>query len=278
MMACDAPPLQRPEETFPSDRAPSVSIDAPLRVRYTEGYFGPLGPGGDPTRLLNVQRCAGTGCDFLSCEEGGEFVPGRVQVLGDELVFIPDAPWAAAATYSGTARGRDGDRTFSFCTGSSTDDLPPELGTIEEVRSDPIEPRCDAPEGGFRVGVFFEPATDLGPPGSIEYLLFQTRGDTVNEPILRDRVRNYAGDQITMAFVLPPSEASAPICVRVAAVDGVGNLDFSDLRDGQEQCIDPVQGNFFYSICSVTAPGHGGSAAPLALLALVGFGLLLRRR
>ena len=279
VVTCDDPPLQRPEETFPADRAPSVSIDAPLRVRYTPGYFGPGGPGGDPTTLLEVRRCPGSGCDFFSCDGSGEFVPGLVQILGDELVFFPDETWTPATTYSGTARGRDGDRTFSFCSGSSSDDLPPVLGEIDEVRSDGIEPRCDAPDGGYRVGVFFSPATDSGPPGSIEYLLFQTRGEGVNSPILRDRVRNYAGEQITMAFVLPPEEASSPICVRVAAVDGVGNLDFSDLRDGEEECVDPVQGNFFYGLCSASTPGaRTGFGAALAVMALITLMLVVRRR
>ncbi len=281
-MDCDGPPLQRPEETFPADRAPSVSIDAPLRVRYTAGYFGPLGPGGDPTTLIEVRRCASAGCDFFSCDETAEFVPGRVQILGDELIFFPEADtWETSSTYTATARGRDGDRTFSFCSGSTSDDLPPVLGAIGEVRSDSIEPRCDAPEGGYRLGVFFAPATDFGPPGSIEYLLFQTRGVGVDEPIVRDRVRNYAGDQITMAFVLTPDEAASPICVRVAAVDGVGNLDFSDLQGGEEECVDPVRGNFFYGLCS--APGATlpsplrGPGPPLAFL-FVALGLFGARR
>ncbi|MCB9593213.1 MAG: hypothetical protein H6719_10815 [Sandaracinaceae bacterium] len=275
---CDDLPLQRPQETFPADRAPSVSIDAPLRIRYTPGYFGPTGPGGDPTRLLEVRRCTRSACDFFACDDTAEFVPGRVQVLGDELVYFPDAGWETAATYTGIARGRDDDLTFSFCTGSSSDDLPPVLGEIDEIRTDPIEPRCDAPDGGYRVGVFFRPATDSGPPGSIEYLLFQTRGADVDAPILRDRVRNYAGEQITMAFVLPPDEAGSPICVRVAAVDGVGNLDFSDLRDGQEECLDPVQGNFFYGLCSATAPGSGGASPLVGLVALGLLGALRIRR
>ncbi len=276
---CDDPPLQRPEETFPADRAMTVSIDAPLRVRYTAGYFEAGGPGGDPTRLLEVRRCARSTCDLFACDETAEFVPGRVQVLGDELVYFPDGGWETAATYRGIARGRDDDLSFSFCVGSSSDTLPPTLGVIDEIRSDSIEPRCDAPNGGYRVGVFFSPASDSGPPGSIEYLLFQTRGAGVDAPILRDRLRNYAAEQITMAFVLPPEEAGSPICVRVAAVDGVGNLDFSDVRDGEEACLDPVQGNFFYGLCATGSPGAARRGATLAVpLALLGVILALRRR
>ncbi len=68
---CEVLPLMRPETTFPNDSAISVSIDAPLRIRYTEGYFGPLGPGamGDPTTLVTVQQCPGGGCDIFSCDD-----------------------------------------------------------------------------------------------------------------------------------------------------------------------------------------------------------------
>lgn len=276
---CDRLPLMRPEETFPNDSAPGVTIDAPLRVRYTPGYFGPAGPGGDPTTLITVSRCTASGCDRSSCDAGGTFVPGRVQILGDELIFIPEGgEWDAAATYSAVARGRDGDRTLAFCTGSSSDASPPVLGGLDDVTSVAIEPRCDAPDGGFRVGVFFPPATDTGPPGSIEYLLFQTRGLGVDEPILRDRVRNYPGEQITMAFILPADEASLPICVRVAAVDGVGNFDWDVPND--KGCTDAVQGNFFYGLCSASAPRPGGGSG-LSLVVLFGLTALLlivRRR
>ncbi|MEZ4339421.1 MAG: hypothetical protein R3B82_22590 [Sandaracinaceae bacterium] len=278
--SCDDPPLQRPQETFPADRAMSVSIDAPLRVRYTPGYFGPTGPGGDPTTLLDVRRCTRSACDFFACDDTAVFVPGRVQILGDELVYFPDGGWDSAATYTATARGRDDDLGFSFCTGSSSDTLPPTLGAIDEIRSDPIEPRCDAPDGGYRVGVFFGPAVESGPPGSVEYLLFQTRGAGVDAPILRDRLRNYAAEQITMAFVLPPDEAGSPICVRVVAVDGVGNVAFSELRDGAEECLDPVQGNFFYGLCAASGtPGASrGGALGAVLLVLLGLVVVWRRR
>lgn len=275
---CSLPTLERPTESYPADGAGSVSIDAPLRIRYTPAYFAPGGPGTDPTRLLDVRRC-GAGCDRAACSDASAPVGGRVQVLGDELVFFPDAlRWDTAATYRATALGRDGDLAVSFCTGSSPDDLPPVLGAIDELRSDPAEPRCEAPDGGFRVGVFFRPAIDSGPPGSIEYLLFQTRGAGVDAPILRDRVRNYPGEQITMAFVLPPDEASTPICVRVVAVDGVGNFALSDRRgDGDEACLDPVRGNDFFPLCGASTRGGAGGGA-VSLVALIALALLGARR
>lgn len=266
--------------------SPGVTTDAPLRVRYSEDYFGPGGPGGDPTMLISVQRCPTAICDPFACEEDGEFVPGRVHRLGDELVFQPDGGWEPNATYSGVARGRDGDLPFHFCTGSTEDTAPPSFGGIEDLTSMEVEPRCDAPDGGYRIGVQFEPATDPGgPPGSVEYLLYQTRGAGINGPVVRARAQNFSTTgNITMAFVLPPEEATSTICVRVAAVDGVGNVTLSEQIDGELACEDPVQGNFFEPLCSVGAPGldrtglGSGFALVLAGVGLITLLLVVRRR
>lgn len=272
-MNCDELPVRGPEVTFPTSSARGVSIDAPLRVRYApEGYFGPTGWGGDPTTMIEVYRCS-AGCGFGCADGGGEFVPGRVQLIDDELVFLPEGGrWDTAATYSGIARGRDVDLPFSFCTGSSTDETPPVLGPLAQLTSHPKEPDCSAPDGGFRIGVHFDPATDTGPGGSVEYLLFQTRGEGLEGPVLRTRARNFATTgQITMAFTLAPDEATSPICVRVAAVDGVGNVDFDDSPGEAGLCTDPLRGNYFYGLCSASpadAPAGPALLVGLALLAL----------
>lgn len=279
-VVCDAPPVRGPAFVTPSVGARLVTTDAEIRVQYNPGYFE--AGGGDPTTLISVQRCPSLGCDLTSCVEDGVFVPGLVQVLGDTLVFIPDDPWDSEQAYSGIARGIDIDLPFQFCTGTTTDTSAPMIGALEPVTSTAVDVRCDAPEGGFRIGVFFPPADDPGgPPGSIEYLLFQTRGAGLEEPLLRARARNVgATSQVTMAFNLPPSEASSVICVRVAAVDGVGNVAWSESNPGND-CVDPVQGNFFYGLCSVSAASAtsiswiGIAALGCMALALV---LLLRRR
>lgn len=289
--AQDAGPVECPDPTpgidsvFPTVGARDVTVDAPLRVRYTRGYFGPEGPGGDPTMMLTVQRCDTTlSCDFPSCSDGGTPVSGRVQILGDEIVFFPEGGrWEAGATYSGEAIARfGGDLPFNFCVdeAGSIDNAAPELGRIGELTSDPIDPRCDAPDGGFRVGVFFDPATDNGPLGSIEYLVYQTRGPGIDGPVVRNRARAFStGGQVAMGFVLPPDDATSTICVRVAAVDGAGNVDFDDIGDETAQCVDPVQGNFFYGLCSVGAPGAPTRfALGLAAFGVVAFMLVLRRR
>lgn len=278
---CDAPVARRPEEVTPADSARQVSIDAPVRVRYSADYFALGGPGGDPTRLITVMRCAHDGCGG-GCRFGvdeGEFVPGRVQVLGDDLIFHSDAMWEPEQSYMGIAWGRDGELPFSFCTGTTPDTTPPTLGRLQQVTSTPVPPRCDAPQGGYRIAAFFPPADDFGgPPASIEYLLFQTRGSRIDEPVLRSRIRNFATTTHTMAFVLPPSDAADVICVRVAAVDGKGNLAWSD-ADPEVDCINPVQGNYFYPLCSISSgASRGGPFMALPLVAVALFAIRRARR
>lgn len=267
---CDETPRREPVEVTPAVGAQGVTLDAPLRVRYSPGFFEPGGPGVDPPSLLRVERCATGLCDPLACLGGGEFVPGRVQVVGDELAFFPDAPWLVNATYGGIARGIDSDLQFSFCSGTSNDVSAPRIGPLREVRSTAVGPRCEAREGGFRIDVFFSPAEDVGgPPGSIEYLLYQTRGASITEPVLRARARNFAGTDTVMAFVLPQDEAQTPICVRVAAVDGVGNVVVA--AESAQDCVDPVQGTYFYGLCSASprrAPAPWLGAVLFALAAL----------
>jgi hypothetical protein len=281
VVRCDAPIVRRPEEVTPADSARQVSIDAPVRVRYSPGYFGPEGPGGEPTRLITMYRCETDGCGG-GCRFGvdaGTFVPGRVQVLGDDsLFFFPDGEWETEQGYMGIARGVDEDLPFSFCTGTAPDTTPPILQGLDRVTSTPVEPRCDAPQGGYRIAAFFPTAEDFGgPPASIEYLLFQTRGAGIEEPVLRSRIRNFATTTHTMAFVLPPSEASDVICVRVAAVDGRGNLGWSDANPDTD-CINPVQGNYFYPLCSIGAGGSPRGAWLTTLPPLVGLAALVVRR
>ena len=278
MLDCDRPQRQAPERSFPPNGGRQVPIDAPLRVRYTPGYFEPGGPGGNPAELIRVEVCDGVCGDPAACEAGAAFVPGTAQVLGDEVVFLPAQDWAPNRAFSFTASGRDGSLIASFCTGSSFDEAAPIFGTVSEVTSSVADPSCAVPEGGYRIGVFFNPATDTGSPGSIEYLLYQTRGFGVDDPVLRSRAENFsATDQITMAFELPVDEAATSICVRVAAVDGAGNVAFSEAMMEGGNCVDPVQGDFFYGLCSAS-PGRPSDARGLACLGLLAMLLAIRRR
>lgn len=286
---CPGPPDPGVVESNPSVTARGVTIDAPMRVRYRPDGVFVNGPGAtlNPADLIELYACPATVTEaeigFVDCRvEGGAFVPGRAQFVGDELVFLPDETWIPNNAYTGVARGIDagaGDFRLAFFTTSFRDQSPPMFGNprLQELDSDRIEPRCDAPNGGFRVSTTFTPAEDDGSRGSIEYFLFQTRGTGIDEPVLRTRLRAFgANDRITMAFILPPDESAQVICLQVVAVDAVGNFDVTDVNDAA--CRDPDDGAFFEGLCSVRAPGHRRGPAGVALLfGLVAFTLLRRR-
>ena len=258
-------PPRAPIEVTPASGSGGVTLDAPVLVRYADGYFGPDGPGGRPASLLRVWRCEG-GCGSVCSREEGLPVPGTVQRLGDTLAFLPEDALDPSSAYVGRAEGVDGSLDFAFCTSSRLDSGPPSFGDIDEASSAVVGATCDLPDGGFRIGVFFEPASDDGPPGSIEYRLYQTRGEEISAPVLVDRVRNFATDVITMSFLLPQDHAATPICVQVVAVDGVGNVT----QGSAERCLDPVTRVAFEGLCSVSTPGAATSPPwPLALALLV---------
>jgi hypothetical protein len=241
-----------PVEVTPAAGAGGVTLDAPVVVRYSRGYFEPGGPGDDPATLFRLARCpAGTLCG-VGCRPGeGTDVPGTVQVISDRLVFLPAAGLEPAASYVGRATGVDGFLDFQFCTGSLVDSGPPELGAF--VGAEPSGPSagCVLPEGGRRVALRWEPARDDGSPGSIEYLLYLTRAAGVDAPELRDRIRNYTSREITLSMILDREESAEPVCVRLLALDGVGNVS----EPSEEQCFDPQTAAAFQPLCAVSAPG-----------------------
>jgi hypothetical protein len=263
---CPQPDL-RPLEVTPASGATSVTIDAPIKVRYPAGYF--------------VERCPPP---FGACASIQVFrvvsgtptpVPGAVQALGDVFIFTPSTSWAADSTFEGRATGIDGMLAFSFRTGPSRDVTPPSLGAITSISSARAAPSCDAPEGGYRIDVTLEPAIDDGPPGSIEYFAYLTRGPTVTEPQLRARIRNFPTSEITMAFVISREEGASPVCVEVQAADGI---DGSMHRTATPiRCIDPAVGSFFDSLCAVSF--HRDERASHASLFGVAFvAMILARR
>lgn len=60
--------------------------------------------------------------------------------------------------------------------------------------------------------------------------------------------------------------------MRVAAVDGRGNIDWSD-SNPKVDCIDPVQGNFFAPMCAASAPGAPRPVAGALTLAVAAVAL-----
>jgi hypothetical protein len=256
----------------PASGAPNAAIDAPIVVRYGAGYFDPLtGPGEPPSTLFRLVACGvcGSPCDVAS----GTAVPGLVQTQGDDLLFLPDGGLTTSTQYAGEAMGIDGVLDFSFCSGTGHDTQPP---SAVALTADPTSTRVGAlpclPDGGYRVGVYFPPASDDGPPGSIEYLLFQTRGAGIDAPVLVDRFRNFQTDRITLSYLLSNEAAATLVCVQVVTIDGAGH---ATVPDG-DRCFDPV-GRTSFQGCAAQ-PGRAASGAMALAVGLIGIVIARRRR
>ncbi len=264
VVECDDLLVRGPQEVTPATNASGVTLDAPVKVLFSPSYFDI--PGIDPSAIIDLRRCG----ELLpvECETLGEPVAGEVQVAGDRtLYFVPARNLRPGEQYAGVVRGIDQDLSIAFRTGFSVDTGPPDLGPVDTPTTAQVGPSCEAPGGGYRVDVSFEPAADDGSAGSIEYLLYLTRGAGIEAPQLRRRARNFSTGLVTMAFVLAPEEADSPVCIVVHAVDGVGNVD----RDMEPRCFEPVTGDYFEPACNAAAADAG--LWPL-LLSLA----LLRRR
>ena len=256
-----------PLEVTPADGAPLVSRDAFVLVRYSDGYFAEDGE--VPVETI-----------FLETDLGVD-VPGEVQRVGDaQLFFVPDAPLAPSTNYFGIATGPDGDFEFGFRTGTTFDEAAPQIveGNDDrsfEVRTGRIEPSCEAPDGGIRVGLSVTRASDDGPAGSVEYHLYLTRAPELTAPRLVARARNFtSAETMTLAFVLPNTESGTSVCVSLVVTDGVGH----DTRWDEPVCFDPTDESTFLGLCtqSVAPPARG--VVPSALVGFVVCLALLVRR
>src|SRR4051812_1324607 len=80
---CDPPHILRgPFEVFPASGSSGVTLLAPIRVR----YHGALP---DQPEMAFVLRNS----------ENGTQVAGDVQLIGDELIFVPSAPLSPSTRY-----------------------------------------------------------------------------------------------------------------------------------------------------------------------------------
>ena len=278
--SCEDEVQRGPRFVTPASGASEVTLDAWVKLDYSAGYFAE-----GFTASVELRHC-GEELTAVECETLGEPVEGEAQVVGGEtLFFVPAEPLEPRTLYAGVATGIDQDLGFSFRTGATLDTEPPHLPARLDTPSTGRtegDARCGVP-AGFRVSVSFDPRegrgrVDDGPEGSVEYLLYLTRGATVRAPELRARTRFFPTSLLTMAFVLEPEEAVAPVCVVVHAVDGVGNVN----RSMEPACFEPVQGNFFEPICAAGgAPGRmgaGDGGGGLAVLGLALGAMLWRRR
>lgn len=254
---CEPPP-EGVDQTFPADRATQVPLDAAIRVRYGAS------PPRDAENVIRV-RHATTDRD----------VAGIGQRAGREIVFVPSVPLTANTEYEVVAPDPlVGDRTSTFTTGSRMDAGPPDFGALREVTSEVVNrPACGAPDGGYRITATFDPAIDDGAPEDIEYVVYQTRGPGIVEPLERARVRGLTSEQQFAAFLLPADDAVGPICLNAFAYDGNGAAGGT----GRERCLDPVQGNYFAS-CSAAGGGARAGSGLLALVAAAALAMARRRR
>jgi hypothetical protein len=261
---CDPSDVRGALSAWPIPGGPfPVMLNAPVRVRYSPGYFEDPLIGADPAALFELVEV-----------ETGFVVPGRTVAIGEELVFTPAARYFPDTEYAGTARGVDAlDQSIDirFTTGVDVDSELPSIRRIDSMRAFSVDAACDLPDGGYRIEVQFEPATDDGPPGDIEHLLYVSRGPEVEAPQRRDQQRNLGAEGI-LAFTMEPAEAVSPICVTVVAVDGVGNV-----AQTPAFCDDPIKGNFFAPLCSAYPPTGAGGALPLATI-VAALWIVRRRR
>ncbi len=249
-----------PVEIFPASGATAVALDAPIRVRYSAGFFA-SNPDA-PSSLISVTN-----------SDTGQSVPGTVTVLGDTLVFRPDGGFPPSSLFDGVARGIDVDVSLSFLTGAATDITPPSAPAFQEIVADEVAATCET-VAGYRIDVSFTPSTDVdGARGDIEYLLFMTRAPRLAVPELVARTRNFAGDSITMSFVLESERATGAICLALNAVDGVGHVVSSS-----ENCSDPIQGNFFDSLCSASIARPSSPSLYAAIPLIAALVITMRRR
>jgi hypothetical protein len=267
---CPEPPLRGPQAVAPGSGAALVTLDAPIVLTYSEGYFGPDGPGEDPRTLVALEECGD--CSGACVLGEGVPVPGAVEVHGDRLLFVPEGALADATRYVGAAVGSETSLSFEFCTGRSVDTGAPRLAGLPRPSSTRVGPQCGLPDGGYRLAVSFPPASDDGPPGSIEYLLYLSRGPGVEAPRVVARSYNYPAREITLGVLLSGEAVREPICLTLAAVDGVGNATI----DPVPQCFDALTRTTFAGEACRATPGRrsGGS---LGLVVAVLAALLGRR-
>jgi hypothetical protein len=264
---CDDSSVQgvTPLEVTPGDGATSVARDAALIVRFArdsdlDGLLQTL------ARAPDTDACAHSiVCLFRDSGSGRpQIVPGRSERLDARSVaFVPDALLAASSHYLASIARPGFDNAarteVEFDTGDDVDHEAPRFdpspGEIElEVDSPP--PECAAPAGSLRVRMGMARARDDADEESVRILLFLTRAEGLDAPLLRARVPNPDSGRVELRFLLTPEQARAPVCLVLRAIDGAGKLGEGE----PELCFDPSRGSHFAG-CSAARPGGAAMAA-----------------
>jgi len=264
---CDDGSVQgvEPLEVTPGDGAMKVARDAVVIARFARDA--------DLDDLLqklavapDTDACARSlVCLFRDSGAGPpQLVPGRTERLDARSVaFVPDALLAASSHHFAEIARPGFDNAarteIEFDTGDDIDREAPRFdpapGEIElEVDSPP--PDCAAPAGSMRVRLGMPRARDDADEESVRILLFLTRAEGLDAPLLRARVPNPDSGHATLRFLLTPEQARAPVCVVLRAIDGAGKLGEGE----PELCFDPSHGSHFAG-CSALRPGVAAMAA-----------------
>lgn len=255
----DVPP-SGPSATFPASGASGVTLDAPLRVTYSDGFLQQA----NIQELLEIFACLDNSCTERVAVEG------ELSAVQNELFFLPAPSWNPFTQYRGTALGTDRSLQFGFTTSSSVDVSPPAFSGGLSVNTEPTQDPCfkegdpGAPPQGYRVEVSFAPATDDGALGDIEYQLFLTRGPDVGGAQLVAQSRNFgATERLSLAFFLDEETAKQTHCVDVIVLDGVGNV--TDARS--HECFNATLGRDFVGCTVGRLDSTKGAALWLLLIA-----------
>lgn len=264
---CDDSSVQgvTPLEVTPGDGATSVARDATVIVRFAraadlDGLLRQLAVAADTDPCARALVCL-----FRDSGSGPpEIVPGHTEQLdARSAAFVPDA-LLAASSHHFAAIARPGfdnaARTeVEFDTGDDVDREAPRFDPAQsaiDLEVDSPPPECEAPPGSMRVRLGVPRARDDADEESVRILLFLTRAEGLDAPLLRARARNPDSGRAELRFLLTPEQARAPVCVVLRAIDGAGKLSQGE----PELCFDPSRGSHFAG-CSAARPGAGTMAA-----------------
>lgn len=240
--------------------AEPATVDSPIVARFASDVAV---ADFEPEVLLKLVEVAEDG-SALAVEGAYATEPSQPNVL----VFQPTDGLSPESSYRVELLDPlDGsERALSFATGDVPDEDPPHFA--ESARLTLRGARSKADCDGFRVDVVFAPALDDGPRGSIEHLVYQTRGAGLKAPVLRSRVRPSMGSDVSTSFLLDADQALDPVCVLVLPVDGTGRVG----EPLGPRCFAPAGSARFVGLCTSRPASTSGG---LPLLGLPGLALAL---
>lgn len=256
-------------ETFPSNNATAIPRDGFLRFVFR---------GRVPPRPVVIVRDA-----------SDTVVAGTLAIVGSELHWQANAPFAPTSRYSATASDIiGGSSEVRFTTGNDLANGrgPSDFGgatSVSSERSGATDICGDENARSVTVSWRFA-RTSPWPQTELTYVVYETRGPRITGPVERARDRgrlstsacNSNADQC-VTFRLSSLNSSGPACFAVQVYDPYGRSTDSTA----EKCINLDSGNYFYG-CSVRGSAVASrreSAQPLRAwwFAVAAFALVARR-